>query len=102
MNRDRKDQVLEISVIICSHNPRAHYLQRTIQALRDQTFPRDRWELLLIDNASSVPLAENWDVSWHSNAKHVVESELGLSAARRRGIHEARGELLIFVDDDNI
>jgi glycosyltransferase involved in cell wall biosynthesis len=94
--------MLDISIIICSHNPRAHYLRRTLEALQNQTLPQDRWELLIIDNASSVRLAESWDLSWHSHARHIVESELGLSAARRRGIREARGEVLMFVDDDNV
>jgi glycosyltransferase involved in cell wall biosynthesis len=94
--------MIDISVVICSHNPRPPYLRRTLEALHNQTLPLNRWELLLIDNASSAPLAENWDLSWHSHARHVVENELGLSAARRRGIREARGEVLMFVDDDNV
>ena len=41
-------------------------------------------------------------MSWHQNARVVEERELGLSNARIRGIAESRGELLIFVDDDNV
>lgn len=90
------------SVIICTHNPRQDYLRRTLDGLRAQTFPRDRWELLLIDNASSEQLAGKWDLSWHPISRHVREEELGLTAARMRGIREARGEMLVFVDDDNL
>src|SRR4051794_8039818 len=92
----------EISVIICSHNPRLDYLRRTLEALRAQTLSADRWELLVIDNASSLPLQRSADISWHPNASHIVESELGLGPARRRGIHEASAKLLVFVDDDNV
>lgn len=63
---------------------------------------RDRWELLLVDNASAQPLAEAWDLSWHPAARHIREDELGLAPARLRGIAEAKGELLVFVDDDNV
>ena len=91
-----------LSVIICTHNPRPHYFRRVLNALREQTLPLDEWELLLIDNASTDPL-ENWvDVSWHPRARHVREMTLGVAWARIRGITEAASELLLFVDDDNV
>lgn len=89
-------------MVICTHNPREDYLRRTIGALRAQTMPLDCWEFLLIDNASAVPLAAKWDLAWHPQGRHVREMEVGLTAARLRGIREARGELLVFVDDDNL
>lgn len=46
----------DISVVICTHNPREDYLRRTLEALRIQTLAKERWELLLIDNASKQPL----------------------------------------------
>src|SRR5277367_5769846 len=92
----------EISVIVCTHNPRADYLRRTLDALREQNFPLNKWELLLIDNASEKPLAEVYDLSWHPQGRHVRELELGLTAARVRGIRESNGGLLVFVDDDNV
>ena len=94
--------MLELSVIICAHNPRPHYLHRVLEALRSQTLPKSQWELLLIDNSSSTPLRAKWDISWHSNGRHCLESELGLSAARQRGIRESSGPVLVFVDDDNL
>lgn len=90
------------SVIICSHNPRPDYLRRTLDALREQTLERERWELLLIDNASKEHLANVWDLSWHPGGQHIREDELGLTPARLRGIKEARGDILVFVDDDNV
>jgi glycosyltransferase involved in cell wall biosynthesis len=94
--------MLELSVIICAHNPRPHYLQRVLAALRDQTLPMERWELLLIDNLSSPPLASNWDLSWHPNGRHILETELGLTPARKCGIRESSAPVLVFVDDDNL
>jgi glycosyltransferase involved in cell wall biosynthesis len=93
---------MHISVIICTHNPREDYLRRTLEALERQTLPKDQWELLLIDNASKELLAGKWDLSWHPHGRHVLESDLGLTPARLRGIEEAVGELLIFIDDDNV
>ena len=91
-----------ISVIICTHNPREDFLRRTLAALRSQTLATTKWELLLIDNASQINLATAWDLSWQPGARHIRENELGLTPARLRGIREAQGDLLVFVDDDNV
>jgi glycosyltransferase involved in cell wall biosynthesis len=90
------------SVIICAHNPRSNYLERVLDGLRAQTLPLDEWELLLIDNASDQPLAGRFDLSWHPHARHVHEPQLGLAFARQRGMQEAAGSVLVFVDDDNL
>jgi glycosyltransferase involved in cell wall biosynthesis len=94
--------MLDASVIICTHNPRSDYFTRVLDGLRNQTLPLHRWELLIVDNASRLPLASSWDISWHPTARHILESALGLSCARHRGIHEASADLIIFVDDDNV
>jgi len=93
---------MKLSVIICTHNPRATYLDRVLKALERQTFPNANWELLLIDNASASLVEGRFDLGWHPNARHIREDELGLTPARLRGISESRGELLVFVDDDNV
>ena len=93
---------LSVSVIICSYNPKKKYLDRTLSALNHQGLNKSQWELLLVDNNSDTALSETYNLSWHPNAKHVVEKKQGVTAARLRGISEAKGELLIFVDDDNI
>jgi glycosyltransferase involved in cell wall biosynthesis len=91
-----------LSVIICTHNPRRDYLGRCVDALRDQRLAYNRWELVVVDNRSDEPLADRIDVSWHPNAHIVREETLGLTAARLRGIRESKGDLLVFVDDDNV
>ena len=94
--------MVHASVIVCTHNPRPKYLERVIGALRKQVLPCTDWELLLVDNASEPAVASYLDLSWHPNAHHVRENELGLAAARLRGMAEAVADLLVFVDDDNV
>ena len=92
----------QVSVVICSHNPRTEYLDRCIAALGSQTLPATSWELLVIDNACDDPLAARLDLGWHQTARVVREDTLGLTPARLRGIQEAAAALLVFVDDDNV
>jgi glycosyltransferase involved in cell wall biosynthesis len=93
---------MDISVIICTHNPRPDYLQRTLAALKLQTLPLERWEFLLVDNASQPPVAQQYDLAWHPHGRHISETTLGLTPARLRGIAESRAQWLVFVDDDNL
>jgi glycosyltransferase involved in cell wall biosynthesis len=91
-----------LSVVICTYNPRWDYLQRCVDALRGQTLPPNRWELVVVDNRSDEPVADRVDLSWRSAARIVREETLGLTHARLRGIRETTGELLVLVDDDNV
>jgi len=93
---------VELSVITCAHNPRRDYLALVLDALKTQTLDKQHWEYLLIDNASTEPLEPQVDVAWHPNARHIREEKLGLTHARLRGIAESVGEILVFVDDDNV
>jgi len=94
--------MLDVTVVVCTHNPRPDYFARVLDGLRRQTLPQTQWELLVVDNASRHVLASRWDMSWHPNSRHLQESELGLVWARRRGIQQASGALIVFVDDDNV
>jgi len=94
--------LINLSVITCAHNPRPDYLEQVLDALKVQTLDQGRWEYLLIDNASADPLEARIDLSWHPHARHIREEKLGLTHARLRGIREAQGDVLVFVDDDNV
>jgi glycosyltransferase involved in cell wall biosynthesis len=99
---DSPKMQVSVSVILCTHNPRHDYLCRVLASLREQTLPAEQWEFLVVDNRSNQRLAEIWDISWHPRGRHIREDELGLTAARLRGIQESSGSLLVFVDDDNV
>ena len=91
-----------LSVILCTHNPRWGYIQRCLGALRNQTLSSDQWELVVVDNRSEEPIAPRIDLLWHPHAHLMREEALGLTSARLCGIRESRGDLLVFVDDDNV
>ena len=93
---------MKISVLICTHNPRKDYLDKTLDGLKKQNLERELWELLLIDNASEYPIAEKYDLSWHPNARYLYEKSVGKPHAIVLGITESKGDLIVFVDDDNV
>src|SRR5437870_757728 len=93
---------MRVSVIVCTHNPRDDYFARCVAGLESQTLPRERWELIVVDNASAAGRGPREDLSWHPFVRLLPEATLGLTPARLRGIRDATGELLVFVDDDNV
>lgn len=93
---------MDLSVVICTHNPRLDYLGETLDALKGQTLSKEGWELLIVDNASDDPLTKICDLEWHPHSRIVREDELGLMHARMRAIRETGSDLLVFVDDDNL
>lgn len=60
-----------------------------------------RWELLVVDNNSNDDTSiVAREFTERLPLRYIVESQQGLSRARNRGIAEARGQLLLFTDDD--
>jgi glycosyltransferase involved in cell wall biosynthesis len=92
----------QVSAVVCTHNPREDHIERTLSGLRRQTFPDERWELIVVDNASDEQLSDSLDVSWHRNGRIVREDRVGLTHARLRGYEEATAPILVYVDDDNV
>lgn len=92
---------LRLSAIICTHNPKLQLLERAVTALQAQDFPLSEYEFIIIDNGSNHPIPESL-VAWHPRGKIMREDELGLTHARLRGIRESLGNLIVFVDDDNV
>lgn len=92
-----------LSLIICTYN-REKFLGNSLCSVAAQPFPVGRYELILVDNAStdSTPeIAETFAREFPNvQFRYVRELNQGLSHARNRGISEARGEVLVFLDDD--
>ena len=91
-----------LSVIVCTHNPRSDYFLWCVDALRSQSLTPTNWELLVVDNRSDEPVADRFNFSWHPAARVIRIETVGLTPARLCGIRESQGDLLVFVDDDNL
>ena len=92
---------MRLTVALCTYN-RADFLRQTLAGLARQNFPRDQFEVLVIDNNSRDHTAAV--VAEFANTvpapRHVLETQQGLDYARNRAISEARGDIIIFGDDD--
>jgi glycosyltransferase involved in cell wall biosynthesis len=94
-----------VSVVICCYNSAAR-LPETLRHLAEQKIPQGmEWEIVVVDNASTDDTAA---VAEHFAATHsdlsvriVPEPKPGTMYARIRGLKEARGTIILFVDDDN-
>lgn len=92
----------DVSVIICTHNPRLAQFRWMLASLESQTMSRSRFEVIVVDNHSSTPLRESelrdmCDV----DLQVLREPRIGLTYARCTGIQRSRADILVFVDDDN-
>jgi glycosyltransferase involved in cell wall biosynthesis len=96
--------MIEISVIITTHNPHQERLRRTLRGLELQTMPVGGWEIILVDNASTPPVTrEQIDPSGClPNLSVFREEKLGLTFGRLRGLSQAVGAIIVLVDDDNV
>ncbi|MEM4260030.1 MAG: glycosyltransferase family A protein [Candidatus Woesearchaeota archaeon] len=91
-----------LSVILCTYN-RAEYLKRVLDSIKKQTLPEDMYEIIIIDDGSI------------DDTKKVIESFInilpisyfyqknaGLASAKNHGIYASNGDILLFLDDDDI
>jgi glycosyltransferase involved in cell wall biosynthesis len=86
------------SVIICTRN-RSTFLREILRI----DYPKRAWELLIVDNGSTddtFQVAQKFAADHPSLVRVVQEPQTGLSVARNRGIREAKGEIIAFIDDD--
>jgi len=90
-----------VSVIIPVYND-AERLALCLVALAEQTYPRSRFEVIVIDNGSDDPAAVAAAVQPYDNVTLTVEPTPGSYVARNRGLTLIQGEVIAFTDADCI
>lgn len=92
---------IKVTVAIPTYN-RAEYLRQTLSGLSRQQFPSWTFEILVIDNNSTddtLGVVEEF-ASDCPAPRYIHEPLQGLDHARNRAVAEARGDIIVFGDDD--
>ncbi len=87
--------MVKFSIIIPVYNVE-QYIEKCLSSVFSQTYKN--FEVIVVNDGTkdnSVDIIKKYDV------KLINQSNQGLSAARNRGVKEATGEYLIFVDSDD-
>lgn len=87
-----------VSVIMPAHNAAA-YLTTVLDALMASDIGRDRWELVVVDDASSDG-TEAVASRYADVVVRLPNRPQGPAYARNRGVEASRGEIVMFIDSD--
>jgi glycosyltransferase involved in cell wall biosynthesis len=89
-----------VSVVICTYN-RGDLIEGCLDSLADQTADPNSFEVIVVDNNSSdntLQVMEHYQRL--PNLRIFFEEKQGLSHARNRGLAEAKGSYIAYLDDD--
>ena len=89
--------MIKVSVIVPFFNSE-RYITRCVEGILQQSYPRENYEILMIDNNSADASAET--VRQYPGIRLLSETKQGSYAARNRGLQEAQGEIIAFTDAD--
>lgn len=101
------NNILHLTLAIPTYNSE-NRLPTLLEKLKNQTFEESlNWEIVIIDNNSKDNTAlviENYQKTWDSKIplRYFLEKQQGAAFARLRAVKEARGEIIAFLDDDNL
>lgn len=96
---------MKISVIIPTYKPK-EYIWRCLDSLRNQSFPKTDYEILIVLNGCNEPYTSNIRKYLHDNFAnfHALLFQIdqpGVSNARNFALEKSKGEYIVFVDDDD-
>ncbi len=96
---------MDISIIVCTYN-RSRSLGRVLENIQQLNgYPQITWETVVVDNNSSdetKSVVMRFSGSGKGGIIYIFEGKQGKSYALNTGIEAARGEILVFTDDDVI
>ena len=91
---------MPVSVIIPYYQTHAATLGMTLATLERQTYPRDMFEVIIVDDGSEPPLERPIDTVLDVKVVRQERRGFGLARARNNGARAAAHDILLFLDSD--
>jgi len=88
---------MDVSIVVPFHNEQAH-IERCIESLLSQDYPRERYEVVFVDNNSTDGSADI--IRRHAGVRLLSEPKPGSYAARNAGVAASTGTIVAFTDSD--
>lgn len=88
-----------VSVIIPTYN-RKELLRETLNSLAQQTYPSDRFEVIIVDDGSTDGTAGITEEAFPFIVRYYWQKNQGDAAARNLGTRQSEADILVFLDDD--
>ena len=89
-----------VSIVVPTYN-RRESLRRMLDSLRQQTYPMNRFEVVVVDDGSTDGTVDGLRNFGSPYSLHVLQQAHGGPArARNHGVASAHGTLIVFLDDD--
>ena len=91
-----------VSIVVPVYN-RVHYLDALLSSLMAQSYPLDRYAIILVDDGSTdatVVTAQSILNKWSGQWEIVVKENGGPASARNAGWRKASSDIIAFIDSD--
>ncbi len=94
-----------LSIVVCTYQ-RPKLLEACLRSCLGQVVsPSITYEIIVVDNDSAgtaIPIVTALGLGTDPKLRYVTEPIANIATARNRGVQEAKGELIAFIDDDFI
>ncbi|HIW56576.1 MAG TPA: glycosyltransferase [Firmicutes bacterium] len=100
---EQSREALPLSVVICTYDRKEQALE-AIGSAANQSLNSSEYEIVVVNNGKADPDFEEELLGAYSGVdiRVIREPEIGLSRARNTGAENARGEYLLYIDDDAV
>jgi GT2 family glycosyltransferase len=91
----------KVSVIILTYNG-SKYIEALLESLFDQSYPRERMEIIVIDNASTDNTLSLVQEGYPDVRRVGLSKNIGFAAGNNQALKHARHDFLVFLNQDTI